>query len=76
MTETIDEIAAKIAELRKKEKAFRQKYGCDYKTFYLRVEEDEEYISTIEKNVTKLWGNDLANLEFHEKGIEDWMKKM
>jgi hypothetical protein len=72
----IDEIAAKITGLKKKEKLFRLKYGCDYKTFSQRIAEDEEYINQIESSISKLWESDLADWEFCEKGINDWTKKL
>ncbi|CAK8718804.1 MAG: hypothetical protein CDV28_14716 [Candidatus Electronema aureum] len=72
----IDEIAAKIAGLKKKEKLFSLKYSCDYKTFSQRTAEDEEYINQIESSISKLWESDLANWEFCEKGINDWTKKL
>ncbi|CAK8723768.1 hypothetical protein GCAAIG_13655 [Candidatus Electronema halotolerans] len=72
----IDEIAAKIAGLKKKEKLFRLKYSCDYKTFSQRIAEDEEYINQIESSISKLWESDLADWEFCEKGINDWTKKL
>ncbi len=72
----IDEIAAKIASLKKKEKLFQLKYGYDYKTFSQRTAEDEEYINQIENNISKLWESDLADWEFCAKGIEDWTKKL
>ncbi|MCI5151421.1 MAG: hypothetical protein D3916_18935 [Candidatus Electrothrix sp. MAN1_4] len=72
----IDEIAGKINELRKKEQVFRKKYDCDYKTFALRTAEDEEYIDTVEKTISKLWENDLADWEFCQKGIKDWTRTL
>ena len=72
----IDEIAAKIAGLKKKEKLFQLKYGCDYKTFSQRIAEDEEYINQIESSISKLWESDLADWEFCEKGINDWTRKL
>jgi hypothetical protein len=72
----IDEIAAKIASLKKKEKLFQLKYGCDYKTFSQRTAEDEEYINQIESSISKLWESDLADWEFCEKGINDWTRKL
>jgi len=72
----IDEIAAKIASLKKKEKLFQLKYGCDYKTFSQRTAEDEEYINQIESSISKLWESDLSDWEFCEKGINDWTRKL
>ena len=72
----IDEIAGKITELKKKERGFQKKYGCDYKTFALRTAEDEKYIDHIETTITKLWEIDLADWEFYTKGIDDWTGKL
>ncbi|MBF0121675.1 MAG: hypothetical protein HQK79_22820 [Desulfobacterales bacterium] len=72
----IDLITSKIAELRKKELIFEEKYKSDYKSFSLRIAEDEEFAIHTEKNVNKMWENELAEWEFCHKGIDDWTKKL
>ncbi|MCP4345391.1 MAG: hypothetical protein GY795_07680 [Desulfobacterales bacterium] len=72
----IELITGRIAELRKKETDFQNKYGCDYPTFSRRTAEDEEFVVQVEKNLSKLWELDQAEWEFCHKGIEDWTKKL
>ncbi|MGD9732511.1 MAG: hypothetical protein AB7U45_10045 [Desulfamplus sp.] len=72
----IDLITSEIAKLRKKELMFESKYQCDYKSFYQRISEDEEFVANIEANVNKMWEIDLAEWEFCHKGLNDWTKKL
>lgn len=73
---SIDLITSKLTELQEKDVVFQDKYGCDYPTFIRRIAEDEEFVISIEGNVSKLWEIDLADWEFCHKGIEDWTIKL
>ncbi|MBF0121732.1 MAG: hypothetical protein HQK79_23120 [Desulfobacterales bacterium] len=72
----IDLITSKIAELRKKELMFEARYNCDYKSFYERIAEDEQFVLHTEKNIHNMWEIELAEWEFCHKGIEDWTIKL
>ncbi|HID87588.1 MAG TPA: hypothetical protein EYP55_09475 [Anaerolineae bacterium] len=72
----IEQIAAKIAELRKRDQAFQAKYGCDYEAFIQRTASDEQFVAHIEQAISKTWELDLAEWEFCHKGAEDWAKHL
>ena len=72
----IEQIAAKIRELRNKNSAYQSKYGYDYPIFSERIGRDYEFVEHIETNVNKLWELDLADWEFCYKGMGDWTKKL
>jgi len=61
---SIDLITSKLTELQEKDVVFQDKYGCDYPTFIRRIAEYEEFVISIEGNVSKLWEIDLADWEF------------
>lgn len=73
---TIEQITAKVAELRQKNARYHEKYGMDYLTFNQHVSSDEAFINNLESKVTNLWEIDLADWEFCYKGIEDWTRKL
>lgn len=72
----IEQITAKINELRRRDTEYRNRYGCNYSEFSQRVAEDSEFIGHIESDVSKLWEADLADWEFCHKGVRDWAKKL
>lgn len=73
---TIEQITNKITELRRKDEELQKKYGLEYSIFVERTGKDEEFIKTIEANVSKTWEADLLDWEFCHKGVEDWTKKL
>jgi len=73
---TIEQITNKITELRHKDEEFQKKYGLEYSAFVRRTSEDEDFVKTLEVNISKVWEMDLADWEFCHKGIEDWTKKL
>lgn len=73
---TIEQITAKVAELRQRDAKYRAKYGTDYPTFAQRCAEDETFIEGVEANGEKMWEIDLADWEFCHKGVEDWTQKL
>lgn len=73
---TIEQITNKITELRHKDEDFQKKYGLEYSAFAKRTSEDEEFVKTVEADLSKTWETDLADWEFCHKGIEDWTKKL
>jgi len=72
----IDCLTARIADLRKKDNIFKDRYGCEYNTFFQMISEDEEYVNYIEREINNLWETDQANWEFCHKGIDDWTKEL
>ena len=73
---TIEQITNKITELRRKDEEFQKKYGLDYSAFVKRTSEEDEFVKTMEADISKTWEADLADWEFCHKGIEDWSKKL
>jgi len=73
---TIEQITAKIAQLRQRAAEYQAKYGLDYSTFVHRVAEDESFVHDVETNISPTWEIDLADWEFCTKGIEDWTNKL
>jgi len=73
---TIEQITAKVAELRQRNAQYQAKYGMDYLTFNQRLSEDEVFIRNLESKVNNLWEIDLADWEFCYKGIGDWTRKL
>lgn len=72
---TIEQITAKMAELRQRDAAYQAKYKLDYPTFAQRTATDEKFIQRVE-TTNKIWEVDLADWEFCHKGIEDWSRKL
>src|SRR5215468_3723360 len=68
---TIDQITAKIAQLRHRDQGYQTKYGRDYPTLAQRIAHDEAFVNTIETTIDPLWEQDLADWEFCVKGVED-----
>jgi len=69
---TIEQITAKIAQLRQRVQRYEAKYALDYPTFARRSAGDESFVRGIETAVNPLWELDAADWEFCVKGIEDW----
>lgn len=74
--DTIEQVTNKITELHRKDEEFQKKYGLEYSTFIKRTSEDEEFVKTVEANVSRTWEADLLDWEFCHKGVEDWTKKL
>lgn len=73
---TIEQITAKISELRQRDSRFETKYGVDFETFQQITAEDDAFVEWIEQNVSKTWELDLAEWEFSHKGAEDWTRQL
>jgi hypothetical protein len=69
---TIEQITARIGDLRRRDATYRAKYGMEYATFARRAAAEESFIERIERQVSKTWEIDLADWEFCHKGAEDW----
>lgn len=73
---TIEQVTTKITELRRKDEEYQKKYGMEYSVFAKRTGEDEEFVKSVETNISKTWEADLTDWEFCHKGVEDWTKKL
>jgi len=73
---TIEQITAKITELRRKDEEYKTRYGLDYVAFAKRTSEDVDFVQQVESQISKVWEVDLADWEFCHKGIEDWTRKL
>lgn len=73
---TIEQITAKINELRRRDSMYHNQYGLDYPTFAQLIAEDDEFVRQVEANVSKTWEIDLADWEFCYEGIKDWTRKL
>ena len=72
----LEQVADKIAELRAREEAWEEKYGCDYETFVEKVSTDEDFVKHIEQTINPTWEIDLAEWEFCHKGVKDWTQHL
>lgn len=73
---TLEQITAKIAELKRQASHYQNKYQIDYLTFCQKITQEEAFVHVIENNIDKLWEMDLSDWEFCYKGIEDWTNKL
>jgi hypothetical protein len=73
---TIEQITAKVEELRQRDALYQTKYGRDYPTFVGSMAEDEALVSQVESQVNKMWELDMADWEFCYKGMQDWLQKL
>jgi aromatic ring hydroxylase len=72
----IEQVTAKLAELRRRAADYRARYGMDYPAFAQRTATEERYVHDIETRVSKLWEADLADWEFCYQGIQDWTQHL
>ncbi len=72
----IEKITQKINELRHQDVAYATKYGMSYTDFSTKASTDVEFVNHVEQSIEKTWEIDLANWEFCQRGIEDWMQKL
>lgn len=73
---TVEQVTAKIAELRQRDRTWQAKYGCDYETFAERMASDEAFLAHVEQTISKTWELDLAEWEFCHKGAQDWTQHL
>jgi hypothetical protein len=69
---TIEQVTAKIAELRQRAQSYQDKYGMTYASFTQRIAQDEAFVHEVEAKLNPLWELDVADWEFCVKGVEDW----
>ena len=73
---TIEQVTAKLADLRQREAGYQAKYGMDYPTFVQRLATDADFVHQVESRLSKVWEVDLADWEFCYKGIQDWTQRL
>ena len=73
---TIEQITAKVADLRRRDLAYRTKYGMEYVAFARRAAAEEGFIEQIERQMSKTWEIDLADWEFCYEGAKDWTRRL
>jgi hypothetical protein len=73
---TIEQITAKVAELRRRDAAYQTKYGVDFPTFSQRSAEDEAFVEEVERQLSRTWEIDLADWEFCYEGAKDWTRRL
>lgn len=73
---TIEQITTKLAELRRRDKVYQDKFGMEYPSFVSRIAEDESFVADIERGITKTWELDLADWEFCYEGGKDWTRRL
>ncbi|NOX61015.1 MAG: hypothetical protein GXP42_03580 [Chloroflexi bacterium] len=73
---TVQQIVAKIAELRRRDAEYQTRYGMDYPTFVQRIGEDSAFVKYVEEHINKMWENDLLDWEYSYKGIQEWTQKL
>jgi hypothetical protein len=73
---TIEQVTARIAQLRQRDQGYQAKYGMDYPTFTQRIAHDEAFVHEIETTISPLWKQDLADWEFCMEGIKDWTQTL
>ncbi len=72
----VEQIVARITELRQRDRGFQTKYGCGYEAFVEQTARDEEFVREVEATISKTWELDLVEWEFCHKGIKDWAQRL
>ncbi|MFZ1473083.1 MAG: hypothetical protein WAV79_09145 [Anaerolineae bacterium] len=70
----IEQVTTKIAELRRRDVVYQEKYGMRYPAFVEYVGRDETFVEMIERTISKTWEIDLADWEFCHHGMQDWTR--
>jgi len=71
----IDKCIQKIEQARAKIKAYESKYGCDYDTFSLKVQTDEDFLRRVEE-INLIWEEDAMEWDYRLKELAEWMQKL
>ena len=72
----IEQITTKINELRRRDREFAVKYGCDYETFKRKSARDAQFVTKVEGNISAVWELDLAEWQFCHEGVRDWSQRL
>jgi len=71
----VDKCIQKIEQARAKIKAYENRYGCDYDTFSLKVQTDEDFLRGLEK-INPVWEEDAMEWDYRLKELTEWMQKL
>jgi len=71
----VDKCIQKIEQARAKIKAYENRYGCDYDTFSLKVQTDEDFLRGVEK-INPVWEEDAMEWDYRLKELAEWMQKL
>ena len=66
----IEQVTAKMADLRRRDAVYQAKYGMSYPVFAKRAGVDEAFVSMVEDTISKTWEIDLADWEFCYQGCK------
>lgn len=68
----IDKCIHKIEQARAKNKIYESRYECDYDTFSLKVQSDEDFLQGVEK-INPVWEEDAMEWDYRLKELTEWM---
>jgi hypothetical protein len=71
----IDKCIQKIEQARAKIKIYETRYECDYDTFSLKVQTDEDFLMRVEK-INSVWEEDAMEWDYRLKELAEWMQKL
>ena len=71
----IDKCIQKIEQARAKIKVYESRYECDYNTFSLKVQTDEDFLRRVEK-INPVWEEDAMEWDYRLKETAEWMQKL
>lgn len=71
----VDKCIQKIEQARAKIKIYESRYGCDYDTFSLKVQTDEDFLRRVEK-INPVWEEDTMEWDYRLKELAEWMQKL
>lgn len=73
---SIEQISAKIAELKQRARHYEITYQMPFATFSQRTAQDSQFIERLETSGHPTWEIDLADWEFCHHGIQDWIETL
>ena len=71
----VDKCIQKIEQARAKVKLYESKYECDYDTFSLKVQTDDDFLRRVEK-INPVWEEDAMEWDYRLKELAEWMQKL
>ncbi len=73
---TVEQVAAKITQLRQRAQGYEERYRLSYAAFVEQTSQDEAFVQALEATGHTMWEIDLAEWEFCQKGVEDWTRQL
>jgi hypothetical protein len=71
----IDKCIQKIEQARAKIKIYESRYRCDYDTFSLKVQTDEDFLRRVEQ-INLIWEEDAMEWEGLEEERRQWLARL